>query len=225
MSKMQKRITTKKNPSADFLVIGPRKLMESGAHLLSLLPIKELAFIDGGLRHVNRVSRALRKKITSPLSYGDGDSAKSPMTFLKNNQAESDLAFYLKRKLEEKKAGNYHFQGFSGGRKDHELISLGEIFQFIKKMPKSQFISKAIIDQKILCLPPGNHSCSIEGTFSIVSFEKVKITLTGDCDYQLKNKKELSPLSSYGLSNKGHGTIKLSTNKTILIMAHQKQNF
>jgi len=224
MNKMQKvNLHNHFYKSNHFIVIGPGKISLKDIHPLHK-HVGIFTFIDAGLKHLPKLKKYISSTVPM-VSFGDGDSSKSQMTYPKLNQNQSDLAFFLSLMKKNKIYGLYHFQGFLGGRLDHELINLGEIIQFIDSIKTPKNNSLAIIEKKILCLPPGKHKIHLNGIFSIISHVDSNLTLKGHCDFQILKPKILKSISSQGLSNKGFGKIEISTNQTVVIIAQKKQDF
>lgn len=104
--------------------------------------------------------------------------------------------------------------GFLGGRRDHELINLGEIHKFLCTRTKP---TECDLDWAVCGFSPGKWPLQIKGIFSVLAFEATKITLTGDCAYQLREPTALSLLSSHGLSNEGFGIIELRNDEPVFV--------
>ena len=84
-------------------------------------------FIDGGSRFRN-----------SPegLSLGDNDSSIGELDILLSPDKDfSDLSYALRNIPSHYK--EIHLQGFLGGRKDHEIINMGEVQNFLKLAPEN----------------------------------------------------------------------------------------
>ncbi len=131
---------------------------------------------------------------------------------LNPNKDYSDLAYVL--------AGiPQHFKslsllGFLGGRRDHELLNIGEVCAFLKH----QLVNVSVrFDHQLHCFGKGEWQVQIEQTFSLMCLQPVKVQLIGDCKYPIKTLTELSPLSSLGLSNEGHGLIQLKCEGPVLL--------
>lgn len=111
-----------------------------------------------------------------------------------------------------------HLWGFLGGRRDHEMMNFGEICQFLSSSPSSKAIFyDALSDDIILCLGQGQWSLNHSGIFSLASLSPVNLTLTGCCHYQVTEKTQMTPLSSFGLSNVAEGEFFLTTDGPVLL--------
>ena len=134
---------------------------------------------------------------------GDGDSSKNKMDLKLNPIKDfSDLKFALD--CLPKSISIVHMKGFLGGRKDHELINFGEVHSFLKKR-KSTAVH---FSSKIKGYSAGDYQLNLKCTFSVIVFEKVRLSLKGDLQYPMVAK-EIAPLSSLTLSNHGFGLVKI----------------
>lgn len=166
--------------------------------------------IDGGKDFV-------RKKNSSTISIGDSDSSSGPLDITLSPQKDySDFAFALK--ILPRTAKILFLRGFLGGRRDHELFNMGEIFHFLRGKKGVM----AFFDKEIIAIGPGKYELELEGTFSLACFEKTKIDLHGDCLYPVKNR-FFAPVSSLGLSNEAHGRIHIQVNRPIFILIEGQQ--
>lgn len=191
----------------EWLIVGPM-----GPDIpisLSSLPIMA---IDGGAQFCSRMDAWV----------GDGDSCESkihcaniyPFSINKNL---SDFALGLS--LFESYPNKIHLWGFIGGRVDHELFNYGEALRFLEMAPNTELIfynQQGNIHAR--CYGKGEREIEIRGTFSLVSTKTIKITLTGECIFQLEKETELPPLSSLGLSNKGQGSVELKNNGAVMVL-------
>jgi thiamine pyrophosphokinase len=90
--------------------------------------------VDGGAHFTSKLD----------LWVGDADSfSERPQTqhthILPVDKDASDLNFALQL-FSAAKPYKFHFWGFLGGRKDHELFNLGEALSFLDKHPESQVL-------------------------------------------------------------------------------------
>lgn len=232
MSKMQKTSFKQDTfPHYHYLAFGPcgLKIKKRTFRDLPTSAIKEAAFIDGGLNHLNKLSELLPDLAyiwaKNPLSYGDGDSAKRPMTYTKKSQELSDLRFYLNKKLKQKKSGIYQLFGFLGKRFDHQLLNVGEISQFILQMHKIKCTSVVIVDQQMIFLPPGDYKLNLQGLFSFMAIEDANVTMKGECKFKIIKAEKIQKMSSKGLSNTGFGVVEIYSNKTFILITQKTQSF
>jgi thiamine pyrophosphokinase len=100
--------------------------------------------------------------------------------------------------------------GFTGGRRDHELINYGETHKFLSN--KKQFTTVRF-DDEIVGFVGGSLKISIDGLFSVISMEEAILTITGACTYTLNRPTKISPASSFGLSNVGNGSVVIDCDK------------
>lgn len=143
---------------------------------------------------------------------GDADSlfidVHSPHKFKHPSQkSQSDLALALSL-FSDHLLYKFHFWGFLGERRDHELFNLGEAHAFLEEHPEAQII---FYDQtgkeKFHYMGAGHWNFRHLGTFSLGTLKKTSIKLTGNCEYPIPRAQNILPLSSVGLSNIGHGEI------------------
>jgi len=152
------------------------------------------------------------------LAVGDGDSYSGVLDEKLNPGKDySDLAYVLA-------SLPAHFNevclnGFLGGRRDHEWANLGEVNAFLKQRHLATQIN---FDTQITGLTAGRWQLEINETFSLLCLETAKVKMKGACHYQLKQKTRLEPLCSHGLSNIGHGTVTLQTDKPLFIVYPQR---
>jgi thiamine pyrophosphokinase len=169
--------------------------------------------IDGGARHCPRMQ----------IWIGDGDS--NPETIecahkflFSPHKDQSDLALALGLLSHQQKL-TLHCWGLLGGRRDHELLNLGESLHFLQTHPGSRGIfydhSGALA---VECLGPGEWEINREGVFSLVSFHEVRVKMTGDCTYPITQESLLLPVSSRGLSNWGRGKIHLTIDGAVMLI-------
>jgi len=161
-----------------------------------------LIYIDGGLVNYSRAG----------LSIGDGDSASQECDVIFNqDKSFTDLEGALS--LLPKGIKELHCAGFIGGRLDHQLV----VFQnFMSFSHQRNCYIKHHGNNQIEVLPAGEHEVLINSNFSVLSAQKQVISITGECDYQVENV-EISPFSGRGLSNIGHGLIRITCSSSICL--------
>jgi thiamine pyrophosphokinase len=183
-----------------------------GPGLPDFLQRLPLVSIDGGSTHVDH----------SQIWVGDGDSLHSPLRAdhiyqHPTRKDQSDLALALAL-FEAPLHYKFHFWGLLGGRKDHELFNFGEVTLFLENHPGAQVL---FYDQKghisFHFVGRGHWRFQASGEFSLGTFKRTRVKLTGECDYQLARSQELGVLSSFGLSNFGRGTVFLETDGPVFI--------
>ena len=169
-------------------------------------PYTPALFVDGGA--------AFRpQKDEATLSVGDGDSFGAELDLmLPEKKNFSDLQYALS--LVPAHMQTLYLHGFLGGRKDHELINLGEVVGAMKTHLTETTVH---FDEAITAFPKGSHTFHQEGLFSLISLEENQITLQGACHYTLDETFTLKPLESRGLSNVGEGDITLTASAPILL--------
>lgn len=165
-------------------------------------------FVDGGAEF----------KIDLGISVGDNDSYEHTLDKrLPLNKDFSDLSYVLKRiPLNYSKI---KLLGFLGGRRDHEVMNLGEVSRFLKTREKT----RVLFDQDVICISPGKWNFVFNSLFSLFSFEDNTISVEGNCHYTLQNKK-LKAHCSHGLSNVGEGDITIRNSRPLMIFLNLEKN-
>lgn len=129
----------------------------------------------------------------------------------------SDLALALKL-FKDHHRYKLHLWGFLGGRRDHELFNLGEAGRFLESHPESQiYLYDSDGHVRFHFLAEGHWKFERKGLFSLGTLKKTQVTLTGDCEFPVETPGVLLPLSSQGLSNRGFGEIKLTTEGPVFL--------
>ncbi len=129
----------------------------------------------------------------------------------------SDLNFAL-RLFSTSLPYKFHFWGFLGGRKDHELFNLGEALSFLDKNPECQILLYESSGKLAFhLLGAGDWKFTHHGLFSLGSIKNVSLTLKGACRYPILKETLIKPLSSFGLSNLGEGEMILQTHGPVFI--------
>lgn len=130
---------------------------------------------------------------------------------------QSDLALALSL-FSEPRHYKFHFWGFLGGRKDHELFNLGEALSFLDKHTECQIL---FYDENgkisFHVLGTGHWKFSYKGIFSLGTLKKTMVRLRGDCLYPISKFQMLNPLSSLGLSNTGKGEMVLENDGPVFL--------
>ena len=145
------------------------------------------------------------------LAVGDGDSHNGILDEKLNpNKDYSDLAYVLASLPAH--FNEISLKGFLGGRRDHEWANLGEAHAFLRQRHQA---TKLHFGSRITGFSSGRWQLEINEPFSLLCLETAKVKLSGECQYQLKQKTRLEPLCSHGLSNVGHGVVTLQTDKPI----------
>lgn len=180
-------------------IVGPLPSQQIRGDLPTIL-------IDGGTRH--------REKIDLPtISMGDGDSTVERLDIqLSPDKDFSDLKACLMQLPPS--VNKLYLNGFLGGRRDHELINLGEAHHFLlsKSEPAQMFF-----EDTVLAYTAGKKSLSIKGSFTLLSFQTAYFEISGDCRYQLTPAQKIPPLSSWLLSNQGHGQVDIVCDQPFFI--------
>lgn len=163
-------------------------------------PTEPTVYVDGGTRY-----RVPGKTELPLVSVGDGDSSEVPVDHkLPAKKNYSDLAFVLSALPPSVVQTN--LRGFLGGRRDHEILGLGEVHSYLKG--RSTF-ARANFDSAITAIVNGQITMNIHGCFSLLAFEPTIIELNGDCEFPFAGK--LPAVSTLGLSNEGRGVVHLKT--------------
>lgn len=168
--------------------------------------------IDGGAHHLENLD----------IWVGDSDSYQGEVqtehVFRHAIEKDySDLALGLSL-FKEPRHYKFHFWGFLGGRRDHELFNLGEALAFLEANSESQIIFYGE-DGKIYFHLVGTGHWKFEhiGLFSLGTLKKTTVKLLGECHYPIKKATQLNPLSSFGLSNQGKGKIILENEGPVFL--------
>ncbi len=161
-------------------------------------------FIDGG---------AGLRVAGEGVAVGDGDSFDGHLDHrLDPDKDFSDLAFALGclgprfREIE--------LVGFLGGRRDHELLGFGEVFHFLDRRGTP---ARVRFDREVEAFSAGRWRFEARGTFSLALFAPCRVTLGGDCRYPIAPDTRVTPMSSLGLSNVGHGHVELEADGPVFI--------
>lgn len=192
---------------AEWTFLGPM-----GPHLSDTLSHLPRLAVDGGARYASSFD----------VWVGDGDSfqekVEAPHIFrLPVDKDQSDLAQALSL-FGRNARYKFHFWGFLGGRRDHELFNLGEASQFLEEHHGCEILFYRE-DGKVSFhfLGSGHWKFSYTGSFSLGTLKKTPVKLTGACKYPIPKTLSLSPLSSLGLSNEGLGEIELENEGAIFL--------
>ena len=153
---------------------------------------------------------------------GDADSSGAFATtspfIKKKSQDETDLRHALQQ-IEHWKWNELHLFGFLGKRKDHEWANLGEVCQELthRSAPTQAIFYDEGMNPHIYLYPAGSHALSIQGLFSVLSFEKNQVTISGACRYEIKDQ-SLAPLSGRGISNVGSGLVHIQNSALLMVI-------
>jgi len=153
---------------------------------------------------------------------GDADSYDkeiiSPVIYRHPSEKnESDLALALSL-YQEPLHYKFHFWGFLGGRKDHELFNIGEALTFLDQHQECQILFYDDRGRVIFHLVGAGHwKFTHHGIFSLGTLKKTEVKLKGECAYPILKSQFLTPLSSFGLSNIGKGEIKLENEGPVFL--------
>lgn len=159
-------------------------------------------YVDRGTYYREEI-RKLAKNGYFDISVGDGDSSETSLDIkLPADKDYSDLKFALD--LLPKSIKKVNLWGFLGGRRDHEILNFGEVQNSLLKSLKDSLFT---FENMVYAKYNGPLKININGTFSLVVFQKTEVKMKGNCHYKLPNFKEILPLSSHGLSNRGDGEV------------------
>lgn len=146
-------------------------------------------------------------------SVGDGDSSKVKLDeTLDMKKNYSDLAYALVNLPQHYTDIRIH--GFLGRRKDHEIMNLAEVHSLLKRVERP---TRCCLDNKIMAYSKGHWVLEIKGLFSLFAFEPLKLNLSGDCEFKIKEDSTLDELSSHGLSNIGSGKIEINCDFPVFV--------
>lgn len=196
------------NHRSEWVILGPM-----GPHLpREFQPLPALA-VDGGARFHGEIQ----------VWVGDADSFQDEIQaeHIFRHKVEkdySDLALALSLFVEPRHY-KFHFWGFLGGRKDHELMNLGESMRFLEKNPESQILFYDETGKvQIHAVGAGIWKFTHVGQFSLGTLKKTSVKMTGSCQYQIRHREIIEPLSSFGLSNEGHGEIQIEADGAVFVI-------
>ena len=187
--------------ASDLQIIGP--FFDESTMAVDVLK-EPVVYVDAGVRFQIAVRG---------FSVGDGDSSRVPLDEkLETKKNFSDLAFVLQNIPSH--FSEIHVLGFLGHRKDHEIMNLAEVHEFLKKA--STWV-QVYLDKKIKVLSAGTWNFVIHGNFSLFAFEEISLQLSGACDFPIFPPQSFSARSSHGLSNQGRGEIKIICNNPLFL--------
>ncbi len=178
------------------------------------------AFIDGGAHFVNQFTIVDHQMIV----VGDGDSyQESEIIFdvlLNPKKDLSDLAFFLS--LPMKNVKELTLMGFRGGRLDHELINIGELYHFVESSQFTNLVTISLLSSQevVKFYPRGCHEIHFQGKFSLLTLITQNISISGDILYS-DEQITLRPLSSRGLSNESSQRFKVTGEHAFIIIFHK----
>ena len=190
--------STHKNKT-EWIFVGPL-----GPELPESLLIHPTLAVDGGGAFITKPD----------IWVGDADSLQveidCPYKFKHPTQkSQSDLALALSL-FSEHLLYKFHFWGFIGERRDHELFNLGEAHAFLEEHPEAHII---FYDQKgkevFHFMGAGFWKFHHVGLFSLGTLKTAAVKLVGDCEYPIPRFRNVLPLSSVGLSNIGKGDVRI----------------
>lgn len=168
--------------------------------------------VDGGAHFAPRID----------VWVGDADSYDGEISSSANfkhpiDKDKSDLSLALSL-FNKPLSYKFHLWGFLGERKDHELFNLGECLNYLENHPGSEILLyRKNGEVEFHLLATGHWSFEHRGTFSIGTIKKTEIELLGSCDFPISPPSYLYPLTSFGLSNRGTGKIRLNTEGPLFI--------
>lgn len=192
---------------SEWVLLGPM-----GPELPSELYTLPLMAVDGGANFASSMDIWVGDADSYSEEIKSGHVIRHP-----TEKDQSDLALALDLFIDPRHY-KLHLWGFMGGRRDHELFNLGEALNFLEKHDESQILfyeDKGKIAYQVV--GAGHWKFSHEGIFSLGALKRTEVTLRGDCHYPIKSGQTLSPLSSFGLSNVGHGEMNLTTDGPLFL--------
>ena len=134
---------------------------------------------------------------------------------LATDKDRSDLHHGLK--LVPKECDILYMHGFFGGRSDHFLMNLGEVFHYLKQN-QGQVHLFDHNKLSILAFSKGSWNFIHKGIFSIFSFVDNKIKLSGNCKFNTVGEyTNIIGYSSHGLSNEASGLVTFQCENPLLI--------
>lgn len=192
----------------EWTLVGPM-----GPKLADFLANNPILCVDGGADFTLHMD----------IWVGDGDSAinvfeASSIFKFAPQKSESDLALALSL-LSESSPRTLHLWGFVGGRKDHELLNLGEVMHYLENKTNSEVIFYDGSQRPVYrLLAPGDWVFAHTGLFSVTSITDVKLKILGQVSYPLKDFTDLRPLSSLGLSNSAQGEVQIINQGPVMVI-------
>jgi hypothetical protein len=175
-------------------------------------------YVDGGAR--TRPSAAAFPTV----SVGDGDSFHGTLDqILPRAKDYSDLAFALRALPPSVR--RVCLEGFLGGRRDHELAGFGEVHAFLSARAPAGFVVRVDFSgagdvggaERVVAFAGGEITLAIHGVFSVFVLAPVPaIRISGACAFPFAG--PLQSLSSVGLSNEGHGSVRLESRAPCFIL-------
>jgi thiamine pyrophosphokinase len=191
----------------EWLFVGPMgpKIPDNLSHLPRIC-------VDGGARYAD----------TMDIWIGDADSYKekahaNDIFKLPVDKDQSDLAVSLDL-FKDPRHYKFHFWGFLGGRKDHELFNLGESLHFLEQHQECQILFYNEHSHLTFMLAgAGIWKFTHQGVFSLGTLKKTDVKLTGNVKFPIPKTHPLYPLSSLGLSNVGEGEFQLENHGPVFL--------
>ncbi|MCB0420319.1 MAG: hypothetical protein KDD61_04955 [Bdellovibrionales bacterium] len=185
-------------------IVGP---MNPPPHSL----VEPLIYIDGGTKFKDELFG---------YSVGDGDSSTIPLDETLNPEKDfSDLGYALNQIT--RPFPNIHLFGFLGGRRDHEIFNLGEVYHFLSRQHSPVTVT---IDEEWYAYSSGRWDIDVFGTFSVVTFaDATRVSLSGHCRYHIPKGTKVPTVTSFGLSNVGEGIVHLECDRPVFIYSPDGQ--
>lgn len=195
------------------LIIGPEDVTTFAVEMRPEVPT---IFVDGGARWREKLSRTNDESETISTTIGDGDSYDGTIDIkLPAEKDFSDFAFALKNLPSDICEIETH--GFLGGDSAHEIINFGEAHHLLKKREHT-FMT---FNGTVWAFSPGEWSFYLNGRFSLVVVVKCELSLEGLCEYQIKQKQYIEPLSSLGLGNSAIGKVTVNSSGPFFIFGEK----
>jgi len=196
--------------SDEILLVGPTLGHSTRLALADISRLPQIA-VDGGIEAASR-----------PLLWaGDGDSGKMPQHIpaaFKDDQNKTDLRFCLDG-IDRWRWKVLHLAGFFGERRDHELANYGELHQLLLRRPSTRaaLVYDGTLRIAARFLQAGRHELDLQGRFSVLALEPLRLTLSGRCKYAAENL-ALQPLSGQGVSNEADGAVTLLCDRPVMVL-------
>ncbi len=191
----------------EWVLVGP--MGPEPTETLSQFPI---IAIDGGAHHLE----------CPDIWVGDADSYEKKVSckHVFRHPPKKDLSDFALALSLFKVPHHYklHLWGLLGGRRDHELFNFGESSRFLDRHSESEIIFYGS-DGKIHFhfLGAGTWKFSHEGLFSLGTLKNTLVKLRGNCQFPIPKLLEITPLSSFGLSNVGEGEMTLENQGPVFL--------
>lgn len=170
--------------------------------------------VDGGIHAADNAA----------VWFGDADSGARPShipAFFKSSQDMTDLVFALEG-LQDGLWRRLYFYGFTGGREDHALAVMGEVDAAMRARPSFEQAVFYDATGRVLRrhFAAGAQLFRCDGMFSLFALSPAVVSVSGACAYPA-HRVSLPPLSGRGVSNVGHGDVRIECDVPVMVIFPQ----